>query len=209
MGRREENKAAKRRALRQAALQRFREQGYDSTSIEQIAGDAGVARGTFYLYFPDRASLLDGLVDAWFEPLLELLAEEHERLTVATTRAESLAIYEDIGGQVAELALEHGEILLLAFQEARTPGEAGEVIRRREAQVTAVVVELTALAADRGLIDAPHPDVAARVVLGAVERMFYDVLATAWSDDPRVIAQETVRLLTASLGLARGVVSVS
>ena len=201
MGKREDNKAEKHRRITLAALELFREQGYDRTSIEQIANKADVARGTFYLYFPDRIAVLDALVDPWFDPLLLLLAEERERLTIASTPAECRAIYEDIGGRVAMLALEYGEQLLLAFQEARGPGEAGELIRKRESQVTDVIVALTALAADRGLVDAPLPEVAARVVVGAVEKMFYDVLASDWEVDPMAVGRETVRLLVGALGV--------
>lgn len=201
MGRREANKADKLRRLTTEALRLFREQGYDRTSIEHIVSAAGVARGTFYLYFADRASLFDSLLDAWFSPLLDLLAEEHERLEEATTREESRAIYEDIGGRAAMLAIEHGEPLLLAFQEGRSPGEAGDRVRVRQQQLLNVIVTLTALAADRGLIDAPMPEVASRVVMGAVEKMFYDVLATDWDVDPLAVGRETVRLLTTSLGV--------
>ncbi len=201
MGRREANKADKLRRITTEALRLFREQGYDRTSIEHIVSAAGVARGTFYLYFADRASLFDSLLDAWFSPLLDLLAEEHERLEEATTRAESRAIYEDIGGRAAMLAIENGEPLLLAFQEGRSPGEAGDRVRVREQQVLNVIVSLTSLAVDRGLIDAPMPDVASRVVMGAVEKMFYDVLATDWDVDPMAAGRETVRMLTMSLGV--------
>ena len=201
MGRREDNKADKLRRLTRAGLELFRDKGYDRASIEQIAGQAGVARGTFYLYFEDRVSLFDALLDRWFTPLGELLDEEHARLMSASTRSESRAIYEDIGGRAALLALEHGEPLLLAFQESRTPGEAGDSVRRREQAVLDTIVSLTELAVERGLIDAPMPDVASRVVMGAVEKMLYDVLATDWEVDPLAVGRETVRLLMASLGV--------
>ena len=202
MGRREANKADKLRRLTLAGLTRFREQGYDATSIAHIVSDADVARGTFYLYFPDRLALFDALLDRWFEPLDALLDEERQRLEQATTRAESRAIYEDIGGKAAMLALEHGQSLLLAFQESRSPSEAGDRVREREAHVLATIIALTDLAASRGLIDAPHPEVASRVVMGAVEKMLYDVLTTDWDVDPVAVAQETVRLLVTSLGAA-------
>lgn len=50
-------KDATRRALVQAAQQRFREQGFDATTIDELCTDAGVSRRTFFRYFPDKEAL--------------------------------------------------------------------------------------------------------------------------------------------------------
>jgi AcrR family transcriptional regulator len=50
-----------RRRLRQAALELFRERGYDATTTAQIAAKAGVTERTFFRHFPDkREALFDG-----------------------------------------------------------------------------------------------------------------------------------------------------
>jgi TetR/AcrR family transcriptional regulator of autoinduction and epiphytic fitness len=55
--RRERSKATRRRII-EAALQRFREQGYATTTMETIAADAGVAVQTVYFTFHTKAELL-------------------------------------------------------------------------------------------------------------------------------------------------------
>ena len=50
----EKKKAEKRSALLNAAFQLFTEQGFQKTSISDIANQAEVAKGTFYLYFKDK-----------------------------------------------------------------------------------------------------------------------------------------------------------
>jgi AcrR family transcriptional regulator len=47
--------------LLDAAAALFVEKGIAATSIEDIAERAGVAKGTFYHYFPDRATMLETL----------------------------------------------------------------------------------------------------------------------------------------------------
>lgn len=58
-GRRERHKADTRRALEDAALRRFAQQGYDETSVDQIAADAGVSTRTFFRYFATKDEVLD------------------------------------------------------------------------------------------------------------------------------------------------------
>ncbi|MEP9361534.1 TetR family transcriptional regulator [Nocardioides sp. CN2-186] len=58
-GRREQNKLTTRRALEDAALRRFAVDGYDATSVESIAADAGVAARTFFRYFATKDEVLD------------------------------------------------------------------------------------------------------------------------------------------------------
>lgn len=58
-GRREQHKATTRRALEDAALRRFAEDGYDETSVDAIAADAGVSTRTFFRYFATKDEVLD------------------------------------------------------------------------------------------------------------------------------------------------------
>jgi len=58
-GRREQRKRDTRRALEDAALRRFAEDGYDATSVKAIAADAGVSARTFFRYFASKDEVLD------------------------------------------------------------------------------------------------------------------------------------------------------
>ncbi len=50
-----------RRRLQQAALELFRERGYEATTTAEIAARAGVTERTFFRHFPDkREALFDG-----------------------------------------------------------------------------------------------------------------------------------------------------
>ncbi|WP_345526241.1 TetR family transcriptional regulator [Nocardioides endophyticus] len=58
-GRRERHKQDTRVALEDAALRRFALDGYDETSVDSIAADAGVSARTFFRYFATKDEVLD------------------------------------------------------------------------------------------------------------------------------------------------------
>ena len=64
-GRREAHKQATRAALRAAAMRLFAEQGYDVTTVADIARAADVTQRTFYRYFDGKEDLIAGEYRSW------------------------------------------------------------------------------------------------------------------------------------------------
>lgn len=62
MGKLDENKRQKRESLLDTAFRLFMTQGINNTSISDIADQAGVAKGTFYLYFKDKYDIHNKLI---------------------------------------------------------------------------------------------------------------------------------------------------
>ena len=59
----------RRAAVLEAARTRFADEGYHATSIDDIIETAGIARGTFYLYFESKRAIFDELLDELFTTL--------------------------------------------------------------------------------------------------------------------------------------------
>ena len=73
----------RRTQLLGAARSVFAKKGYDEATISEIVGRAGVAQGTFYLYFPGKESLAGAFAEMVSERFAELAEEK-------TARARSL-----------------------------------------------------------------------------------------------------------------------
>lgn len=58
IGKRAAGKQERRDRLYDAALNLFRQQGYEQTTVDQIVRAAGVAKGTFFNYFPTKDAIL-------------------------------------------------------------------------------------------------------------------------------------------------------
>ncbi len=62
--------AGRRQAILDAALAHFLAEGFAATTLEGIARQAGVAKGTIYLYFADKQALFRALVQDRISPVI-------------------------------------------------------------------------------------------------------------------------------------------
>ena len=69
---REKNKITKRKCILEAAIRLFSKKGYQQTSIEELAREAGIGKGTVYSYFQTKKDI----VRAFCEDELEFTREE-------------------------------------------------------------------------------------------------------------------------------------
>ena len=60
-------KRGARRALLEAALALIREQGYASTSVDELCAQAGVTKGAFFHHFPSKQTLAIAAANHWSE----------------------------------------------------------------------------------------------------------------------------------------------
>ncbi|WP_426516979.1 TetR/AcrR family transcriptional regulator [Diaminobutyricibacter sp. McL0618] len=77
-----------RERLLASALELFRSEGYDATSVAEIARAAGVTEMTFFRYFPSKQSLL---VDDPYDPLIgEAISRQPTHLDPLTRAARGI-----------------------------------------------------------------------------------------------------------------------
>lgn len=77
--------------LADAAAELFLEQGYGRTTVDQIAARAGVARATFFNYFPTKSDVMWLELDAAVAALPALLAASEESTPVRAVEDALLA----------------------------------------------------------------------------------------------------------------------
>jgi AcrR family transcriptional regulator len=137
-GLRERKKARTRAAIREHALRLIREQGYDATTVEQIAEAADVSPSTFFRYFPTKEDVvlqdeLDVLAIDAFE------AQPADVPELAAIRAAMKQAFAALGEdelirmrETTELILTVPELRARAIDEfARTIGVIAEAVARR------------------------------------------------------------------------------
>ena len=154
-GLRERKKARTRASIREHALRLFREQGYQATTVEQIAAAAEVSPSTFFRYFPTKEDVV--LQDDMDTRMIEALDRQPAGLSplgaVRTAVREVWASYSaadiEVISQTTALTMTVPEIRARALDEfARTINVIGEAVARRAGR--------------------PSDDLAVRVMAGAI-----------------------------------------
>jgi AcrR family transcriptional regulator len=109
-GLRERKKERTRRSIRVEAFRLFREQGYNETTIEQIAAAAEVSPSTFFRYFPTKEQLV--LADDLDPMMLEALRRQPRDVSpLAAFRGAVVEVFSSL--PAAELAFEQERQALL------------------------------------------------------------------------------------------------
>jgi AcrR family transcriptional regulator len=155
LGLRERKKAKTRAAIQEHALRLFREQGYQATTVEQIADAAEVSPSTFFRYFPTKEDVV--LHDELDPKLLAALREQPAELgSIEAIRRSMRVVFEGLSESEAALEFERHEL-------ARSVPE----LRARMADQFAGCMDMSAeaLAARTGR---PPDDFRVRVLAGAV-----------------------------------------
>lgn len=194
-GKRDRNRRQRTRAIADAALALFLEHGIDAVAIVQITGRAGVAKGSFYRYFADKAEV----VGALFEPCIDRLDDAFERCDAALQPgAGAVAVfgaYHTLGLALGQLVVEMPGVVRLYLQERPLPsGEDRAPIHQLAARVTEVAIHLTQVAHARGLLRPCNPRVSALMVIGAAERLLEAHLRGELDGDAASLTAEMVRI---------------
>lgn len=85
---REEQKRSTRAKLVEAARGQFATNGYAAVTIDDIVGDVGCSRATFYLHFPAKIDALLALADSQVWPSAITVYQDLDRVLTTDSRAE-------------------------------------------------------------------------------------------------------------------------
>lgn len=97
-----EKKKQKRDSLLVAAFALFTEKGINDTSISDIAKEAHMAKGTFYLYFKDKFDIRDKLIAAKAKELFVAATKEMNQQNLMTLEDKVIFLADSIINRLDE-----------------------------------------------------------------------------------------------------------
>lgn len=185
----------RRSQLLAIATRRLMEDGYEKTSISSIVREAGVAQGTFYLYFASKQDLIAVLRRQTLRDYLRAFE---------AGAAQGAAADERLVRGLLSTAQEvrRKQPLIRVFREASSGAEteAGLVQGR-----AAFGVPLAAVLRDgvqEGRFDCEDPALAANLILTLVDNLFYEALAYG-HPAPDEVTRHALAFVLRALGVPR------
>jgi TetR/AcrR family fatty acid metabolism transcriptional regulator len=180
----------KREAILRAAIKVFAEKGYFNSKVSDIAGAAGIADGTVYLYFKSKDEVLHSIFDRAME---EFIAEGRRELAAIADPASKLR-------RIAQLHLEKlgaDRDLAIVFQvELRGSTKfMREFTATGFAEYLDIIRETIAEGQRAGIFrDDVKPVTGAKILYGALDEM-----VTNWILSPRAyplapMAEEVLKI---------------
>ncbi len=110
MSMRAAQKQARSRAIQSAARRLFLGQGFDATTMEQVAEAAGVSRATLFNYYPGKTALLEAMSAALEQRLVGALAHYRDKHNSVSAVLRDLYAH---AGRVLEQTADLTRLLLL------------------------------------------------------------------------------------------------
>ncbi|MBY8886880.1 TetR/AcrR family transcriptional regulator [Streptomyces sp. PTM05] len=170
-----------RQRLVVAALGLFAEQGYDDTTVAQIAERAGLTRSTFFRHFADKREILTAGQEALSRLLAEGIDEAPPDASPLTAVAAGL---ERASGEMTSFNRDLGPLLRAAI-------DANEELRNREALKSIGMAAAIADALRRRGVAEPTARVAAELGVLAFKLGYTRWADPAHDEDPGELATHT------------------
>ena len=153
----------KKERIIEAAIEVFRQQGIEKTKISDIVKVAGIAQGTFYLYFPSKLSLMPAIAEVMVAKTLEIVKDRVSENEPFPKRLDQLV------DAIFEVNEEYHEIQALIYA-----GLASTEHLKNWETVYAPFYEwisdgLKQAIEDNVIRDSVNPERTARLVIGLVE----------------------------------------
>ncbi len=185
------DREARRADLVTAAAATFAERGVANTAVSDIVRAAGVAQGTFYLYFPSK----DAVVLAVAERVADAMIARIEQAVAAPgrTAVEKVLALRDVFSEEGTKEQASGLV-----ENLHLPGNRAIHDRLAEhlvPRLVAIVEDIVAQGVAEGTFDVPDVHAAAWFVLGGLRSV--ELSGVPLAEMPRALATVTALVLRA------------
>jgi AcrR family transcriptional regulator len=180
-------KTERRQQILAAARDLFAKRGYHQTTIDDIVAQAGVARGTFYLYFEDKRAVFADLIDRFSAritvAIMRIVTDDPTRPVAEQARENIRAI---IGVCLAERSMTK-----ILFTDALGIDSAFD--RKLHTFYDEVVQLLTDSLRDGqalGIVADGEPRVLAYMTIGALKELLYQAVTLGFAEESATVLTE-------------------
>jgi AcrR family transcriptional regulator len=185
----------RRAAILAAARAVLAEKGFEATKISEIVAYAGVAQGTFYLYFPSKISLILALAEDMNTRLLASVQQVFERTSTLSEAIEAAvsAAFDELGQYKDVLGILHSRVSIAEYYEE---------CRKLDAPFYDFITAMIRQSQAAGLMTASaHPEISAQLIIGLLEHAAHACFILNTQQPTDAYIAEVVRFIRDGLGV--------
>jgi AcrR family transcriptional regulator len=182
----------RRAQLVAAAREVFGERGYHAATVDDITRAAGVAKGTFYLYFNEKREIYYELVRTFLQHVKDIGASVANEVHTADEffqRSERAAL------ELLRVFREHFSLARLAYRESMSlDAELERMLREFYRDLARVEADNIRRGIELGVFRPVDPLVCAYAHIGMVERVAFGLLTESKPPAPEHVARELMKI---------------
>ncbi len=185
----------RRAAILAAARTVLAEKGFEATKISEIVARAGVAQGTFYLYFPSKISLILALAEDMNTRLLASVQHVFERTSTLSEAIEAAvsAAFSELEQYKDVLGILHSRVSIAEYYEE---------CRKLDEPFYDFVTDMIRRSQEAGLMTASaHPEISAQLIIGLLEHAAHACFILNTQQPTDAYIAEVVRFIRDGLGV--------
>ena len=149
----------RRQELMDAAVRVFAEKGIARTTVSDITEAAGVAKGTFYLYFTSKEQLLGALKERFVDEIMAHATAHYERVG----REDWWALADSVIESFTDFMLDRKEMIHVLIQEGVAP-ESSALFAECEQKVDAMFAAGIQAGIEAGVFRTSDPELIGRFI---------------------------------------------
>lgn len=160
--------------LMEAGIKMFAQKGYHRTKISDIVQEAGVAQGTFYLYFDSKKTLFTALLEKFLSLLMQAVSEVNVDFEQIETVADFAARIRTAVYSILSVYRDNPKLARICLREAHSLDpdfvDVWATMLEPLVEIGGTVLDQ---AIERGLLPPQKTKIVAYCVLGMHERIAY------------------------------------
>jgi len=205
-------KEARREKIMNAAAKVFAEKGFQAATINDLIGEAGVARRTFYNHFDSKKDVFLELVEAYFDRYTAILESSHANLVqvLENNPERTIDAWRRLVFATLQFHNENRELTMLVYREGQAEDQHFTAsIQELVDKARDWVVRDFQLMAERGILVDMDIDLATTMINSAVMTIVLDHVLRKTDLDLAHIADQLVRYQARALAPDRSVVDLA
>jgi AcrR family transcriptional regulator len=180
-------RSERRNQILAAARKVFSLKGYHASSVADILGEAGIARGTFYLYFPSKRAVFELLLDEMFTQIRGAL----QRVRIGAEEEPALVQMYGNVRRIIEVLESNRELTIILLREAvGLDADFDHKLTTFYDRLSVVIEETLRLGQSMKLVRPCDTRLVSYCVLGSLKETVLHLLTSGQEVDRDLLARE-------------------